>query len=230
MDSDIEDRDVRPGPDPTALTTDAVNAAVARSKEYTDLKITVIEQRLSDMDRATAVLDETVHRTPTEIQREVGHLRELVFAELEADRRGLTVAEQEREKAAQALAASLTRQVEDVYSRLLDHVTQQVQQLQGLIESVRREAGLIHGASESAVAKAEELNRERWEGNQIWRDRAADRERALQEEMAKLASTFLHRDTAEAQFERLRENADAQFGELRRSLTELTQKVSAIGV
>jgi len=228
-----------PIPDPTKLTTDAVNQAVKLAKEYTDLRVAVILQRLSDMDRATAVLDETVHRTPTEIQREVGHLRELVFSELEADRRGLTVAEQEREKAArslsderekaaQALATSLTKEIAAGDAMLSDHINQQIQQLQGLIESVRREAALIQASSEQAVAKAEELNRERWEGNQIWRDRASDRERDQQQEMAKLSIIFLHRDTAEAQFERLRENADTQFGELRRSLTELTEKVNRL--
>jgi plasmid stability protein len=228
-----------PIPDPTKLTTDAVNQAVKLAKEYTDLRIATILQRLTDMDRATAVLDETVHRTPTEIQREVSHLKELVFAEIEAARRGLTVAEQEREKAAQslsaerekaaqALAVSLSREITAGNVQLRDHVDQQVGQLRSLIESVRREAALIQTASEQAVAKAEELNRERWEGNQIWRDRAADRERDLQQEIAKLSAIFLHRDTAEAQFERLGEKSDAQYGELRRALNEVTAKVDRI--
>jgi len=228
-----------PIPDPTKLTTDAVNQAVKLAKEYTDLRIAVLLQRLTDMDRATAVLDETVHRTPTEIQREVGHLKELVFAEVESARRGLMVAEQEREKAAQslsderekaaqALATSLTKEIAAGDAQLSDHINQQIQQLQGLIESVRREAALIQASSEAAVAKAEELNRERWEGNQIWRDRAADRERDLQKALTELSVVFLHRDTAEAQFERLREKGDAQFGELRRSLNELADKVSRI--
>ncbi|HEU4364549.1 MAG TPA: hypothetical protein VFT13_03700 [Candidatus Krumholzibacteria bacterium] len=229
----------RPVPDPTVLTTDAVKQAVEIGKDYTDGKVAVLEQRLADMDRATAVLNETVTRTPTEIEREIGHLRELLFAEVEADRRGLAVAGEEREKAARqlteerekvakALAASMAREIQSGDERLADHVDQQVEQLRGLIESVRREAGIIHQASETAIAKAEELNKERWEGNNKWRDQSADRERSQQQEMANLSSTFMRKDTAEAQYERIRENADAQFGELRRTIAELATQVSKL--
>jgi hypothetical protein len=238
-DKQTTDGDLIPRPDPSKLTEVMGEKVEKRAKEYTDLKLSVIDQRLSDMDRATAVLDETVNRTPTVIEREIGHLRELIFAEIEAAKRGLMVAEQEREKAAQALeverekvaqalATSLAREIASGDDQLRDHIQQQVEQLRGLIESVRREAALIQDASERAISKAEELNRERWEGNQIWRDRAADRERSQQEELAKLSSTFLRQDTAAAQFERLRENADAQFGELRRALNELGEKVGKI--
>jgi hypothetical protein len=228
-----------PVPDPTKLTTDMGQEVEKRAKEYTDLRIDVIEQRLSDMDRATAVLDETVHRTPTEIQREVGHLRELVYAEIEAARRGLQVAEQEREKAAQALteerekvaqalATSLSREIASGDAQLGDHITQQVEQLRDLIRSVRREAELIHNSSQAAIAKAEELNKERWESNNKWKEAAADRERSQQEEMTKLSGTFLRQDTADAQFDRLRETSDAQIADLRRQIAAITEKISQV--
>jgi chromosome segregation ATPase len=196
----------RPVPDPTALTTDAVNAAVTRAQEYTDLKLETIVQRLSDMDRATAVLDETVHRTPTEIEREVAHLRELIEAKI----------------------AGLTDEIERGDDALGDHIKMQVEQLRAALTSTQREVRIIFDASQEAIAKAEALNKERWEGNNKWRDQSADRERSQQEEMAKLSGSFIRKDTAEAQFERLRESADAQFGELRRAISELTEKVNKL--
>lgn len=52
-------------------------------KEYVDSRIDAqvakLEQRLDDMDKATVVLHETVTKTPTEIQKQIGHLRELTF-------------------------------------------------------------------------------------------------------------------------------------------------------
>jgi hypothetical protein len=67
----------RPSPDPTALTTEAVELAVARSKEFTDGRVAVLLERLNGIDRATQLLNETVNRTPTQIQVEVAHLTAL---------------------------------------------------------------------------------------------------------------------------------------------------------
>jgi hypothetical protein len=69
---------VRPIPDPTALTTDAVNQAVRVAKDYTDGKVAVLVERLDGIDRATKLLSDTVTRVPTETQREVAHLCGLV--------------------------------------------------------------------------------------------------------------------------------------------------------
>jgi hypothetical protein len=69
---------VRPIPDPTALTTDAVNQAVRVAKDYTDGKVAVLVERLDGIDRATKLLNDTVTRVPTETQREVAHLCSLM--------------------------------------------------------------------------------------------------------------------------------------------------------
>jgi hypothetical protein len=66
--------DIRPVPDPTDLTRDAVNQAVRAAKDYTDGKIDVLNERLAGIDRATELLNSTVTRVPTEVQKEVGHL------------------------------------------------------------------------------------------------------------------------------------------------------------
>ena len=67
--------DWRPVPDPTVLTT----AQLLR--EQTALR-ELIETRLDGMDTATTLLSETVNRTPTIIQTEIAHVRELMAGEL----------------------------------------------------------------------------------------------------------------------------------------------------
>jgi uncharacterized protein YoxC len=76
--------DQPPVPDPTALTTEQLLRTVSAERDYVDGKIAVLEQRLDAIDKATRLLNETVNRTPTEIQREVSHLRELLFERINA--------------------------------------------------------------------------------------------------------------------------------------------------
>jgi hypothetical protein len=66
--------DSRPVPDPTVLTTDAVNQATKAARDYTDGKVAVLLERLDGIDRATELLNSTVTRVPTETQKEVAHL------------------------------------------------------------------------------------------------------------------------------------------------------------
>jgi hypothetical protein len=62
--------DWRPIPDPTLLTTQQLLRELAALRE-------LLEARLDGMDRATALLSETVNRTPTVIQTEIAHVREV---------------------------------------------------------------------------------------------------------------------------------------------------------
>jgi hypothetical protein len=57
----------RPIPDPTILTTDAVNQAIAIARDYTDNKNAVMEERLRGIDRATILLNEEVNRVPSKL-------------------------------------------------------------------------------------------------------------------------------------------------------------------
>jgi hypothetical protein len=66
-----------PRPDPTKLTTDAVNAATAQWQRELAATRELLETRLTGMDQATKLLSETVNRTPTVIQTEISHQREL---------------------------------------------------------------------------------------------------------------------------------------------------------
>jgi hypothetical protein len=62
--------DWRPVPDPTTLTTEQLRRELSALRE-------ILTARLDGMDRATTLLSETVNRTPTVIQTEIKHLREL---------------------------------------------------------------------------------------------------------------------------------------------------------
>jgi hypothetical protein len=64
-------------PDPTVLTTQQMIRAVQAERDYVNGQLEVLRERLTGIDRATEVLKETVNRTPTEIQREIAHVREL---------------------------------------------------------------------------------------------------------------------------------------------------------
>jgi len=70
-------------PDPSVLTTEAMLRMTRAERDYVNGQISVLAQRLDDMDEATKVLNETVNRTPTEIQKQVAHVRELLSAKLE---------------------------------------------------------------------------------------------------------------------------------------------------
>lgn len=64
-------------PDPSVLTTDAILRAVQAERDWVTAQVDVLRERLHGIDRATEVLSQTINRTPTEIQKEVTHLREL---------------------------------------------------------------------------------------------------------------------------------------------------------
>ena len=73
--------DWRPVPDPTTLTTEQLRRELSALRE-------ILTARLDGMDRATLLLDETVNRTPTIIQTEISHVRELMDERFRtADRR-----------------------------------------------------------------------------------------------------------------------------------------------
>jgi hypothetical protein len=91
--------DNTPTPDPTVLTTEALIRAVNAERDYVDGQIEVLEERLRAIDVATRLLNETVNRVPTDVQREVSHLTSLMDERLRSI--GLQFAErdtrQERE-------------------------------------------------------------------------------------------------------------------------------------
>jgi len=70
--------DSTPTPDPTILTTEALARAVQAERDYVDGQLDVLRERLRAIDVATRLLNETVNRVPTDVTKEVTHLRELM--------------------------------------------------------------------------------------------------------------------------------------------------------
>jgi hypothetical protein len=67
--------DWRPVPDPTTLTTEQLRRELSALRE-------ILTARLDGMDTATELLSATVNRTPTVIQTEISHVRELMQEKL----------------------------------------------------------------------------------------------------------------------------------------------------
>lgn len=153
-------------------------------------------------------------------------LREYIEAILEEQRRGVIVAEQEREKAARALRDELGRAIHDGDRALSEHIQQQVHQIRealisseklevqrieevkAIIAGVQREITIAFAASEKAIEKAEVATAKAFEDANEWRGQSADRERSQQEQTSKLSSTFLPREVADAQLADIRTKLD----------------------
>ncbi len=78
-----------PVPDPTVLTTQQLERGLQAERDYLEARLATLVQRLDSMDLANEVLNETVTRVPTDMQREVGHMRELLQASIEGIERRL---------------------------------------------------------------------------------------------------------------------------------------------
>jgi hypothetical protein len=155
-------------------------------------------------------------------------IKDFFEAVLDEQRRGMVVAEQEREKAARSLREELQRTIEDGDRALREHIGQQVQQIQAAlvsaeklelerIASLRREVNIINEASKTAIAKAEAATEKRFEGVNEWRGQSADRERTQQQAIQDAQERSMPREVAEA-----------QFNELRRAVADLYEKVSKV--
>lgn len=151
-------------------------------------------------------------------------LREYVEGLLGEMRRAIIVADQEREKAARALHDEIARTITEGDRNLREHIESRVTQIQsalvaadelersrldvimGRIESVRKELALTQDASNEAITKSENATDKRFESVNEFRANLADQ-----------SATFLPREVAEA-----------QFAEVRRSISELAEKVGKV--
>lgn len=162
-------------------------------------------------------------------------LREFITAILDEQRRGMVVAEQERKKAADALADTLARQINQGDQALQDHIAQQIGQIREALNSaerlaqtrltmlgaevtaaaataeqhvaqLRREREIVTAAQMEAIAKAETATEKRFESVNEFRAQLSD-----------TIANFLPREVA-----------DAQIGELRQQLTSLTNRFNTM--
>lgn len=174
-----------------------------------------------EREKAASALRLELSRSITEgnitLRELIKSQREYFEAILEEQRRGITVAEQEREKSARALAIELGRAIEEGDRNLREHIAQQIHQIREALlsadklevqryETLDQKLGLITSSSAEAIAKAEEATEKRFE--------------AVDNHVMQLA--------AEVAKALPREVAEATFAEYRRSLTEVSEKVGKI--
>ncbi len=92
-----------PVPDPTVMTTEQLDRTVDALRDYVNAQIKYVDERLRGIDVATRLLNEQIHRAPTEMQREIVHVRELVERHI----RGADAQTAERDKRLDAAFAGM---------------------------------------------------------------------------------------------------------------------------
>jgi hypothetical protein len=190
----------RPVPDPTVLTTDAVNQAVKIGRDYTDGAIAILVQRLEGMDRATRLLNDTVTRVPTAVQTEVAHLNGLMEERFNSVQKQF----QERDTRAEREARDNTIKVDAAFAAQKDSAARQDESNAKAIEKSEK-------ATEKTIdALADKI------------DDLKDRLIAIEARVVAIES--LKRGGAEVSTSM----ADAQMAELRNSVALLTEKVGKL--
>lgn len=120
MDDDEEATHFRapliPVPDPSLRTTEQIDRAVKARTDLAVAQLDTIRQRLDDMDKANEILSANVTRVPTDVDKQVGSLKELHGVRFAAVDKQFELLEKQtiREGAANALAlaAALSAQKE----------------------------------------------------------------------------------------------------------------------
>jgi len=101
----MENGESRPTPDPTILTTEALERGLRSQRDYIDAQMAIRDQRLDGIDTATKLLNETVNRVPTALSEAITHLRELDEEKFQS------VAQQFRERDVRSERESLDNKV-----------------------------------------------------------------------------------------------------------------------
>ena len=193
-----------------------------------------LESRLSDIAKAVSSSDSSVP------------LRVFFEAILNEQQRTISSAVREREKAIAALKEELETAIERGDSSLRENFSQQVSHLKEAIanaeklgvarsqeirkhidiaiqlgaerlEAVHRELKLIMENTEKEIAKAEETSEKRFATLEDLRSQISNSERERVEQMSQQTSRFLPREVAEQ-----------QFNDIRRLVTELSDKLSKL--
>lgn len=144
-----EVEDSRPTPDPTVLTTEAQERAEARFKELIFSLLETRDERFRGIDRATEVLNETVNRTPTQIQTEIQHVRELIDVELRSIQKQFIERDerQRQDKESERLARGIERETGE-------------KALQAALNAQKESAADTNRSNQASIKKSEDSTKE----------------------------------------------------------------------
>lgn len=215
---------------------DALQAGDARLRDHIDQSIARLalsaELAAKQVELALAAAEklelERVHRL--EQRLDVAADERSRAAEVLRDdmRKTAVAAAEEREKSAAELRNGTDQRLLALEKQMTTQVDALKDQILALVTSRTEEFRLLRAADATAIDKATIANEKRFEAANEWRGQSADRERSQAESMAKLSSTFVRSDTADAQLQGLRESLESQLGELRRLITDIADKVNKV--
>jgi DNA repair exonuclease SbcCD ATPase subunit len=181
-----------PGPLPPSgkWTGDALHEHF--TTRHRDIEVSV-QSRLDDLQAQIDRRIDTQARERADTEKHLSELVEGLRREVgvvnRETQRAVTEANQEREKAAQALAETTRQSITEGDDRLREHIENQVNQIEAALESARRETQFAHEASQKAIEKAEAATEKRF-----------DQVNAFREELSDRWAQTLPREVADAQF------------------------------
>jgi len=153
--------DTTPVPDPTILTTEALARGLSAERDYVDGQISILEQRLDAIDKATELLNETVNRVPTDVQQAVGNLRELVEEQLKSVQTQFRERDtrQERESRDNKLAvdAAFAAQEKQAAAQNKSNAEAQTKSEAAIKESIDKQSELFQTTTKAITDKVDDL-------------------------------------------------------------------------
>ena len=143
-------------PDPSVLTSEAIEQTRLRLRDYLAAQMEILATRLDGMDEATKVLHETVTRTPTDIDQAIRHLKELHAEKFDSVKEqfagrdeAVKAAFAAQEKQAQAQDAGNQKAIDKSEKNTLETIKQTDGQIDDLKERVGKIENIKLGAGES---------------------------------------------------------------------------------
>lgn len=170
-------------PDPSPLTTQALWREVGHLKALTIV-------RLDGIQRAIDVAHDDMVRFPTDVDKQVGRLKELHATLINENDRRYTERFIAQEKAVDVALITVNRAMDIAIAKVDKEFHEHLQQ-------VRTETLTAFTASEKAIAKAETASEKRFESVNEFRGQLSDQ-----------AASFMSRLEAEAKFTGLMEKVD----------------------
>lgn len=182
-------------PDPSALTTQALWREVGHLKQLTFARIddlnAITNARLDAIEKAIDVAHEDMVRWPTDVDKQVGRLKELHAMQFCENDKRYSERWVAQEKALDIALTTVNRAMDIAIARVDKEFHEHLQQ-------VRTETLTAFTASEKAIAKAESASERRFESVNEFRGQLADQ-----------AAMFIPRLESEAKFISIMEKVDA---------------------
>ena len=153
--------ETRTNPDPSTASNEAITRSARSERDFTLGQIAVLKQRLDGMDEAAKVLSSTINRVPTEVQKEVTHVREVFLEKFESVDRQFTIAEAQRlEQKADAktgLDAALSAQKEAAAEQNKSNTLAITKSENGTVENIKKLEDLFTSKTQGLSDKIDDV-------------------------------------------------------------------------